>query len=113
CPKAAAGNFMGIGLLCHPIGHIGDSPRMLGCLASRKAGDGQIKASPEKMDRAAFSPESTAEAIKDIMDTKQCLMESGDLFRVIGGMYLVLVEGYRIFQFRRHRPDFDVDLQLL
>src|SRR5437016_885428 len=61
------------------------------------------------MYRTAFSDKTCPELIQNCVYREQDSPESQHEFRVVRGMCMVLVEGYRVRDFHGHSPDFHVD----
>src|SRR2546426_36941 len=108
-PEPRAALLVGVRLACHPVANVRYPTRVGGRPAPRKAGDGKVHASPEKVDRAGFADEPPAELFEYPLGPDQDPPEAGGVFRVVGCMLPVLVEWNRPLHLDRLWPDSHLD----
>src|ERR1700722_20157305 len=85
---------------------------MFGRLAAGKTRDGEIKAAPEKMHGAGLADKTGAEFLEDFINRRQRSPETVDRRRVIAGMRLVLITGYRVRNLSWHSINVCLDAEL-
>src|SRR5205823_9014096 len=76
-----------------------------------KAGDREIEAAPEEMDRARLAEKPRAESREHLVDLHQRLPEAGYLPGIIGGMDAVFLERDRVGDLDRRRPEVRIQVQ--
>jgi len=91
-PESRARDLMAIGLADHGIGQMRHATGMLWRGAARKAGDRKIKASPEKVDRAAFAGKAAAKDLKYALRLQQGAPKGAGRSSVIGPRRLIIVK---------------------
>src|SRR5580704_18015214 len=105
-PESTADYFVRIGLASDQVRSL---PRR--SAASREAGNRQIEASPEEMHGAAFSDEVTTKLFEDRIGLRQDVKEASHIFRIVGSVLNILLEGDWVRNFYRHGPDFHRNAQ--
>lgn len=103
-PPADADDFMGIRVA-------GDFvvAGAFGRAAARKARDGMVKASPEKMHRAAFADKAAAKFLEDGVHGEKNAPEAARVGGIVARVRDVLVEPDGVGDFHGHGPNFYVD----
>src|SRR5260370_13085471 len=85
--------------------------RMRRRLPAGKARHGEIKATPEKMHRARFAEEASAEMGKHVVGREQHAPEAVGVVAVVGGVGEVLIEWDAIRELARHCRDGYLDVE--
>ncbi len=97
---------MRVGFPRHAIG-----PWTLGCVPSRKEGEGQVEAAPEEVDGTALAQERRAIALHDGLGLHQDAPEAVGVERVIGGVDLIDITANGVAHFAGQGINRDLDAQ--
>ncbi len=94
-PEAGAGHFVAIGLAGDTVGQAGNAAGMLGRLMAGEAGDGEVEAAPEEMDRAGLAAKTGAEAIEHRHDPRQGVVQPAGAVALIIARRMIVCEADR------------------
>src|SRR6476469_588602 len=79
---------------------------------SGKSRDREVKASPEKMHRAAFADESRAKLLEDPIGLQENAPEAVRVLGIIRGMFPIQWKRSPVFDFVRRSRDFHLQVQV-
>src|SRR6266568_2324639 len=105
-PEPTTDHFMRVGFPRHAIG-----PWTLWRAPSRKKGECQVEAAPEKMDGAALADKSGPECFKDFVRLRQDAPEAVSIFCIIRGMHKIFITADGICHFTWQRVDDHIDIE--
>src|ERR1700694_4246097 len=106
-PKTETAHFLRVRFARDLIGQMRNSARMRRRGPSRKTRDREIKAPPEKMDRATLAAKARTEFFEHAIALRQHVPETIGVFWIIGPMLVVLLKRDRTLNFVRRRVDRD------
>src|SRR5690554_781229 len=105
---------MGIALLHHIVGAIGNTSRMSWCGPTGKTCHRQIKGTPEEVDRTHFSQKIFTKLGEDPLDICKGQPEGMNCLRIVRRLFYIVRERKNwIGKLHRFRIDLGIDLELL